>query len=134
MPLLHDEDYETLAERSLEYEEDETNRFLVLKNYPLPNELYDVKSCDVLIVIPQNYNSCGNDMLWTSPALSRLDKKPIPRANKPGDGDNRMHNGKEFCRWSRHWSGAASWRPNIDNMLTILQRIEWALNKPDANK
>jgi len=133
MPLLHEEDYEFLADRGLEYEEDAPNRFLVLKNYPLPRGLYPIYQCDVLVVIPLNYNACGNDMFWTFPILSRIDGKPIPSINKPGSSDNRLYGGREFCRWSRHWNAASSWQPNIDNILTILQRIEWALNTPDAN-
>ena len=134
MPLLHDEDYDLLAEQGLEYEEDKTSRFLVLKNYPLPKDLYSINYCDVLIIIPPNYNAAGNDMFWTHPILSRIDNKPIPRANKPGDKHNHFYETKEFYRWSRHWNDAASWKPNIDNILTILQRLEWALNNPDANK
>lgn len=135
MPLLHNEDYKFLADKGLEYEESQSDHYLVLKNYPLPNEMYNVNRCDVLIIIPPNYNACGNDMFWTRPMLSRLDNKPIPSINKPSDNDNRQYGGKEFFRWSRHWNEAASaWKPNVDNIITILQRIEWALNHPDANK
>ena len=72
-------------------------------------------------------------MLWTHPRLIRADGKPIPRTNDPGGGDNRVFNGEEFCRWSRHWrQGPSVWKPGKDNIVTIFRRIEWALGNPEA--
>lgn len=133
MALLLDTDYAALEERGLSYLEDESNRYLVLPDYPLSNGLYHEKSCEILVIIPQNYNQGGIDMLWTHPHLTRLDGKPIPKMNKPGDGDNKIFDGKEFCRWSRHWnSGSAVWQPGKDDVITILHRVTWALENPDA--
>lgn len=133
MPLLLNSDYAELAEHGLDYVEDEEQRFLVLQNYPLPDELYHEKICDVLVIIPQNYNQGGIDMLWTHPHLTRIDGKPIPNMNHPSGGDNRTYGDREFCRWSRHWNNApVIWRPGKDNVVTILRRIVWALGNPDA--
>lgn len=133
MPLLHDTDYSELEERGLAYIEDETHRFLVLPKYPLPDGLYNEDSCDVLVIIPQNYNQAGFNMLWTHPHLTRIDGKPIPKMNGPDGSDNRTFAGKVFCRWSRHWNHApVIWRPGKDNIVTILRRITWALGNPDA--
>lgn len=133
MPLLLDVDYEELEERGVEYLEDETQRFLVLINYPLPHGLYQLEACDILILIPQTYNQVGNDMFWTHPRLVRTDGKPIPQTHNPGQSDNRVFQDKEFCRWSRHWNHpSVVWRPGKDNIVTILRRIEVALRKPDC--
>lgn len=135
MPLLLDTDYAEILERGLDYVEDEAQRFLVLRNFLLPEGLYHEKTCDVLVIIPQNYNQGGIDMFWTFPHLTRNDGKPIPAMNRPGGGDNRTFDGKEFCRWSRHWNHApVIWKPGKDNVVTILGRIVWALGNPDAKK
>lgn len=138
MPLLFDEDYEILASSGLEFEEDEATRFLVIKDFPLKPGLYEyanqpIEKVDVLVVIPPNYNTSGNDMFWFYPPLTRADKKQIPAAFIFGQGDSRIHKGKEFCRWSRHFT-ADTWKPKIDNIQKILSRIEWALKKPDAQR
>lgn len=135
MSLLFDEDYQTLNELGISYVEDEGQRFLVFKSYPLPENLYEQIHCDVLVIIPTNYNQDGNDMFWTNPRLIRKDGRPIPNSENYRGGDSRQFDGREFCRWSRHWRNPASrWRPGIDDITTILRRIEWALRKPDADK
>jgi len=138
MPLLLDEDYEILKGASLDYEEDEAQRFLIIKKYPLFPDLYTcnnqaIDTVDVLVVIPATYNASGTDMFWVNPPLSRKDGKAIPAAFGFGQGDARIFKGKEFCRWSRHHN-AASWNPKVDNIEKILGRIEWALRNPDSQK
>lgn len=135
MPLLLETDYSKLKEMGLVFVEDEPHRFFVFKNYSLPTGVYSVSKCDVLVVIPQNYNQAGNDMFWTFPRLVRSDGKSIPQTTSCGGGDNRIFEGNEYCRWSRHWNhGSSVWRPGIDDIETIQRRIEWALKNPDANK
>jgi len=140
MPLLFDEDYTILKDSGLDYKQDEGNRFLVIENYPLPPGFY-VSSQDkqplekvaVLLVIPSNYNTSGCDMLWVHPALERADGKIIPNVFTHGKSDARFFEGKEYCRWSRHF-GTEAWSPKNDNIQKILDRVEWALRNPDANK
>lgn len=135
MPLLLESDYAKLEEKGLVFTEDEPNRYFVFRNYPLQRGLYTVPECNVLIVIPPNYNQAGNDMLWTFPRLVRSDGRPIPCTNNPGGGDNRMFEGNEYCRWSRHWNQPPSiWRPGVDDIETMQRRIEWALQHPDAGR
>lgn len=138
MALLFDEDYQILSDAGIEYEENEANRFLILKNFPLKSDLYSYKektleTVEVLIIIPPNYNTSGNNMLWTHPELKRTDGKAIPAAFGFGNGDARHYNNKEYCRWSRHYV-ANSWKPKVDNIQKILDRVEWALSNPDAIK
>lgn len=133
MAMFLDEDYDELEQRDLSYVEDETNRFFVIQNYELPSGLYQQAFCDVLVVVPANYPQAGNDMFWTYPRLTRADGKPIPNTTEVGGGDSKSFDGKEFCRWSRHWNGGSSvWRPGMDGIVTILRRVECALRKPDT--
>jgi hypothetical protein len=139
MALLFDDDYHFLKETGLEYEEDEDNRFLILKNFPLAEGLYvadskPVNAVTLLNIIPPNYNTAGSDMFWVYPQLARADGNAIPQINGPGpNGDSRVHKGIEYCRWSRHWN-KKPWKPKVDNIQTILSRLEWALKNPDADK
>jgi len=133
MALLLENDYRELESQGFTYVEDEAQRFLVLYSYPLPKGLYNVEACDVIVIIPENYNQGGNDMFWTHPHLSRLDGKGIPNACAVGGGDNRTFENREFCRWSRHWSeGSSVWKAGVDDISTILRRVTWALNNPDT--
>lgn len=134
MPLLRDSDYLSLQERGLTFEESEAQRFFIFTGYLLPDAVYSIPSCDVLVVIPPNYNQDGNDMLWTYPFLQRTNGVPIPAATPPGGGDSRAWNGREFCRWSRHWTPPAKgvWRPGKDDIISIYRRVDWALKNPDA--
>lgn len=134
MPLLFDDDYIALQERGFSYVEDEQHRFFIFKDYPLPAGFYSVEICDVLVVIPTNYNQDGNDMLWTNPRLHRSDGNIIPNTQNLGEGDNRNFQGVEYCRWSRHWQPGTpgAWRPGRDDIVSIQRRIEWAFRNPDT--
>jgi len=135
MGLLFDNDYTILQDFGLVIEEDINQRFLVVKNYPLERGLYlsdgqPLNEIEVLLIIPSNYNTSGGDMFWTFPKISRVDSVPIPAY---ADCDERVFNGKNYNRWSRHWT-LESWLPKTDNIIKILGRVEWALRNPNADK
>lgn len=132
MALLLDEDYANLRERGISFEEGDSQRFFVFTDWQLPKEMYGHIQCDVLVVIPPNYNQAGNDMFWTFPRLLRANGAEIPQTLGPGGGDNRIWKGQEFCRWSRHWNPGTpgAWRPGKDNIISIYRRIDWALRNP----
>lgn len=132
MPLLRDEDYEWLRANNISIVEVEASRFIIFMGVVLPEVLYTDDRCNVLVVIPANYNQDGNDMLWTDPRLKRKDGLPIPATTEKGGGDSRCHAGVEYCRWSRHWHQPPSvvWRQGMDDIRTIYRRIVTALEKP----
>ena len=135
MALLLDADYERLRDAAVAFEESEAQRFIVFLGVRPQGPKYSVDTCDVLVVIPPNYPQAGNDMLWTSPELVRADGKAIPQVLRPGGGDNRVWNGREFCRWSRHWEPASTgaWRPGKDDIISIYRRVLWSLEHPDCS-
>lgn len=132
MPLLLPEDYVELGEQGITFVEDASKRFLILKDFALPSGIYVQTTCDLLVVIPSNYNHDGIDMLWTFPRLSRANGAAIPATSGPNENGH-THDGKTFCRWSRHWNEpAVAWKPGKDKVCTILHRITWALGHPDT--
>lgn len=134
MSLLLESDYLRLKESGLEFDEDIEHRYFIFCGVALPENMYNVFHCDVLVVIPPNYPQAGNDMFWTNPLPKLADGRPIPAVLTPGGGDNRRWQGREFCRWSRHWnpSSAGRWRPGVDDVLSIHRRIDWALKNPNC--
>jgi hypothetical protein len=134
MALLFDQDYDQLTQRGFSFEESAQQRFFIFKDYPLPPGLYTVSACDVLVLIPLNYNQAGNDMFWTFPRLQRIDGKNIPNTSDVGSRETHLYNDREYCRWSRHWNSAKSseWRPGKDDIISIQRRIDWALRNPDT--
>jgi hypothetical protein len=131
--MLLDEDYEYLRDIEQEVEEDEDRRFLIFKHFPLPDGIYwasgaPVTAADVLIELPSVYNNSGPDMFWTYPYLTLAGGAQIKNA-LPG-ADVRNHNDRTYERWSRHW-GKAGWRPRVDNISTVVDRLNWAFKYPD---
>ena len=139
MPLLFDSDYEHLKEIGQNFAEDEKNRFLIFKDLPLPEGQYvadgaAISFVDVLYIIPPNYNVAGGDMFWTNPMLARADGQPIPSiGNGQAGQDSRMYDDKEYHRWSRHWNHNP-WKPKVDDVRTIVDRLTWAFKYPDAKR
>ncbi|WP_095090373.1 E2/UBC family protein [Mesorhizobium sophorae] len=139
MSLLFDSDYAILNKAGVDFKEEEGARFLIFKKFPLSKGVYladgkPADAVDVLYVIPQNYNASGGDMFWVHPRLHRADGKPIPNTGGPSPNeDSRTHEGVVFCRWSRHWN-KNPWKPKVDNVQTIMDRISWAFKYPDARR
>ena len=134
MPLLFDEDYEYLKDCGLVFEEDEKSRYLVIRDFPLEPNFYvaestSINKVDVLVSIPANYNTSGNDMFWVNPTLSRADGIAIPNIG----GDPRFFKEIQFTRWSSHYL-SGSWIPKVDNVKKLISRIEWAFKNPDAKR
>jgi hypothetical protein len=133
MPLLFDADYTYLNENKLRFEEDEETRFLIFRDFPLPEGVYvaggEVRATvDVLYIIPPNYNTEGGDMFWVNPQLAKADGEVIPNISGPNE-DSRTYGGIEFLRWSRHWNNRP-WKPKVDSASTIVDRLTWAFANP----
>lgn len=134
--MLLDEDYQYLESVGLVITEVEEQRFLIFENFSVPRNIYvgpdgePITECQILYVVPEDYNQSGGDMFWTFPQLRRADGGQIPAV---GSADSRNYNGKIFERWSRHW-GRAGWRAKVDNVAKIVDRITWALSVPEAKR
>lgn len=132
MALLTEEDYSDLERMELKFKEDEDQRLLVFLDFKLNAGLYQVEQCNVLVIIPQNYPTAGNDMLWTYPRLQRADGQVIPgtiaSSHPDSQRDIRIFEEKTYERWSRHWNvGNQVWRAGRDNITTIVNRLTYVM-------
>lgn len=122
MGFLPPDDLTYLQNKSIAFEEHEdgSKKGIVLKNWPLPADLYDADVADLLIIIPQGYPDIRPDMFHLIPWVKLRNGNKYPNAaDQPV-----MFGGQKWQRWSRHNN---EWRPGIDGIWTMLKRVEHAL-------
>ena len=93
---------------------------LVFPSYPLPDGKFNRSRTDLLILLPAGYPDAPPDMFFCDPPLLLADGSAAPSTDVPFP-----FHGRVWQRWSRHNS---SWRPGIDGIHTMLQRVNAALH------
>lgn len=121
MTFLPEPDCQYLSERGLTWEEvvDGANRGIILKDFSLPVERFDVEVADILILLPIGYPDVPTDMFYLLPWL-KLKTGAMARATETPV----TFQGQSWQRWSRH---EREWRPGIDGIRTTIKRVENAL-------
>lgn len=124
MSFLPSGDRKYLEDKGIPHDEVEENgqRGLILQNLSLPSKRYDAPKADVLVLLPTNYNDAGPDMFYTEPWVKLVPENCYAKAA------DQSHNfcGRSWQRWSRH-SESQHWRPGIDGIRTVIQRVRAAL-------
>jgi len=108
--------------RGLVVDEVEENgqKGVVLRQFPLPAGRFDESNADILIMLPSAYPDVAPDMFYAMPWLRLAGSKQYPRA-----ADYPVaFVGKTWQRWSRHNN---TWRPGVDGIWTMIKRVEAAL-------
>lgn len=93
-------------------------RWLLIPNFPIP-EGYTVDRAIAAINIPLEYPIAKLDMVYFYPAIKRSDGKEIKQTQCQQAID-----GKNFQRWSRHYTSAHPWDPNGDSIITHIMAIQ----------
>ena len=93
---------------------------VILKNFSLPDDKFNLKEADVLIILPPGYPDCAPDMFYTQPWLKLSETNNYAQATD----QSYQFSGHSWQRWSRHNS---SWRSGVDGIWTMLQRVKDAL-------
>lgn len=93
---------------------------LIIKNFPIPVDHYDVSQADVLIEFPVGYPNAPLDMFWFYPVI-KLNNGNAPKTTE----HHAEYHGKLWQRWSRH----GTWRPGIDSIKNFIQSIHVELKK-----
>ncbi|MCP3371616.1 multiubiquitin domain-containing protein [Bradyrhizobium cajani] len=102
---------------------DSGHRWLLIHNYRVPAG-YDQQMVTLALLIPTTYPGAEIDMFYTNPKLTLRSGQPIDRTQVSA-----IICGTPFNGWSRHRSGAAPWKPAIDNVVTHLALVESAIAK-----
>ncbi len=118
-PLLQDH-IAQLESRGFEVEVAVDNAiYVVIKDYPIPEGIWDRTSSDLLIMAHDTYPNAALDMFWLDP--------PISRKGGPPDGAiTETRNGREWQSFSWHIGG---WDPAHDNLLTYLDVVNDRLSR-----
>ena len=95
---------------------------LYIKNFEIPKG-YNVQKTDMIIIIPDRYDSVQLDMAYFKPHLSRVDNKPLIKATPRRFGD------EIFQQWSRHRTNDNPWIIGVDCIETHIDLIRYFLRK-----
>lgn len=95
---------------------------LYIKDFEIPKG-YNVTQSDMVIIIPDRYDSVQLDMAFFKTHLSRADKKPLIKATPRPFGN------EIFQQWSRHRAPDSPWIIGVDCIETHIELIRFFLRK-----
>ena len=119
-------DIELLKEQGYvnEIVEESGRIYIVFKNYPLPDEVYNLLKTDLLIYTTPQYPNAGFDMFWVDETLT-LKNKTLPQ-----NGDSiEVYLGRRWRRFSYHPYNAKPWNPSEDNIVSYMSYVEQRLRR-----
>lgn len=94
----------------------DTERGIIVKKYSL-SEGYNQSEVEMMILIPQDYPMAALDMFYLLPGIAKTNGSDIKALN------NEEHFGKQWQRWSRHYT----WEAGIHNIATHFHSIKDSL-------
>lgn len=104
--------WETVTESS--------GRWMLIHDIPIPGGLVQ-QTTSVAILISSGYPSASLDMAYFHPSIQRPDSKPIPQTQASVSID-----GKQWQRWSRHYTSKNPWKVGEYNVMThYLLALGW---------
>lgn len=95
---------------------------LHIKDFEIP-EGYNVGKSDMIIIIPDRYDSVQLDMAFFKPHLSRTDNKPLIKCTPRQFGND------IYQQWSRHRTPENPWIIGVDCIETHIELIKHFLRK-----
>lgn len=96
---------------------DNSRRWLIIKNYPIP-EGYTSQSVELAIEMPSSYPAAELDMFYCNPHLALSNGRQIPQTQVTETIKNLI-----YQRWSRH-RDPNTWSPQNDSIVTHLALVE----------
>ncbi len=94
---------------------------VIIDGWVLPEGKYDHDSVSILLLIPDGYNDASPDMFHVFPWIRLQGQSTYPT----GADVSCEYQGREWQRWSRHWT---DWRSGIDGMAAWLTKVRHALD------
>ena len=128
--FLPEEDIEYLNATGLDWEtiKDGNDNWLIIHNFTIPKG-YNVNNATVAVLITASYPMAALDMVYFYPTLLRIDGRLIPATQCMVSIQ-----GREYQRWSRHWTAENPWRCGFDNISSHNSLVqEWLLREVGIN-
>lgn len=121
---LPEQDTDFLATCGFQWEavRDPTGSWVIFHDYPIPAG-YNIKTAKLAIKIDPGYPASQIDMVYFSPELKKLNASTINALT------TQIIQGVLWQRWSRHRTGENPWRPEIDDISTHLQLVNFWLER-----
>ena len=91
---------------------------IIVKNFSLPLG-YNIDKVELLIIIPNDYPMAALDMFYLYPEIHKKNRATIEALT------NEIHFGKQWQRWSRHYS----WLPGIHCLATHMKVVRNSLEE-----
>lgn len=122
---LPEEDVEALNAAGLQWEaiKQQNGTWLIIHSFTLP-ACFVGDETSVAISIPSGYPTAPLDMAYFHPAIVRVDGSPIPNTEASVQVD-----GKNWQRWSRHYTTENPWKPGEYNTATHLHLVRHWIDK-----
>lgn len=95
---------------------------LLIHDFEIPSG-YNVEKADMIVIIPDRYDSVQLDMAYFKPHLSKADHKAIPRLT------NKNFAQETYEQWSRHRDNENPWIIGVDCIETHVELIRFFLRK-----
>ena len=93
---------------------------VVIKNYPLPDSIWDRSAADLLIKTHPTYPNATIDMFWLDPPVSLRRGVPVNGATIEAQF------GRQWQRFSWH---VGTWDPAHDSLMTYLTVVDDRLGR-----
>lgn len=119
---LPERDEKELEESGLDWETvtGPRGKWLLIHDISIPDGLIQQRT-SVAILVSSGYPASALDMAYFYPSIKRPDSKPIPQTQATASID-----GKQWQRWSRHYTSKNPWKPGEYNVMThYLLALGW---------
>lgn len=104
--------WETIREVTQEGGREVKMMWVLIHEY-LISDRYTSGTATAAICIPDNYPEGQLDMVYFYPSIARKDGKPIPNTEHL-----QSIGGKQYQRWSRHYTAQNPWKPGEHSLET----------------
>jgi Prokaryotic E2 family E/Multiubiquitin len=92
--------------------------WLLVHGFPVPDG-YNTRSVSVALQIPAGYPTAALDMAYFHPSLQLSNGRPIPAVSS-----GQIIEGKNWQRWSRHYTPQHPWLPGEYSVATHLSLVQ----------
>lgn len=119
-------DLEELKDRGLVFEviEEGVKIYVLFKDFPLPQNVYNIDKTNLIIFTSNQYPNAGFDMFWVDENLT------LKNGNTPRQAEViELHLNRRWRRFSYHPYNTKPWDPSDDNVSTFIEHVMQRLRR-----